>query len=112
MLDYTTSVVFPPLSLESEAINVVKKAILTVPDKGRSAKNIQENVKWFMTMPGLSPGRGWIAKAEQGKTYTVTYDFIDGKAGSSQAIWSVDLGTKKVRYINQNAKLFSWAPRD
>jgi hypothetical protein len=27
-----------------------------------------------------------------------------------QAVWSVDLQTGKVKYVNENAKLFSWTP--
>ena len=110
ILDYTTTLLFPPISLESEAIGLVKKAILTVPGQGRSAKNIQENVEWFMKFPELSPGQGWSAKTDKGKTYLVTFDFINGKLGQSQAVWSVDMETKRVQYVNKYAKNFSWTP--
>jgi hypothetical protein len=96
--------------LETEAIDLVKKAILTVPNRGRSAKNIQETVEGFMKFPELSPGQGWSAKADKGKTYLVTFDFINGKLGQSQAVWSVDMETKRVQYVNKYAKYFSWTP--
>jgi hypothetical protein len=110
ILDYTTTLLFPPISLESEAIGLVKKAILTVPGQGRSAKNIQETVEWFMTFPELSPGKGWSATSDKGKTYLVTFDFINGKLGPSQAVWSVDIETRRVQYVNKYAKNFSWTP--
>lgn len=96
---------------ESEAINLVKKAILTVPEEqGPSAMTIEEILEFFMTSPGigLSRGKGWSAKAESGNRYMVMYNFIDATAGDSQAIWSVDLGTRKVQPVNKSAKLFSW----
>lgn len=110
ILDYTTTLLFPPLSLESQAIDLVKKAILTVPGQGRSATNIQKNVEFYMGFPELSPGKGWSAKADKGKTYQVTFDFINGKLGESQAIWSVDMETRRVQYVNKYAKNFSWTP--
>jgi hypothetical protein len=110
ILDYRTTLSFSSLSLESQAIDLVKKSVLTVPGQGRSATNIQENVDWYIGMPGLSRGKGWSAKAETGKTYQVSFDFIDGKE-RSQAIWSADLETKKVQYVNKAAKLFSWTPK-
>lgn len=112
ILDYTITLLFPPLSPESAAIDLVKKAVLTVPGLGRSATNIQENITWALQPPGTSPGNGWSAKAEKGKTYLVAFDFIDGKAGHTQAIWSADMGTKKVQYINKYAKIFSWSPKN
>ena len=50
-LDYPAILIFPPLSLESQAINLVQAAVITVPGQGRSATNIQENIKFFMKMP-------------------------------------------------------------
>ena len=61
---------------------------------------------------GLSPGKGWSAKAESGNRYMVMFNFIDATAGESQAIWSADLGTKKVQYVNKSAKLFSWIEKE
>ena len=83
-----------------------------MPGRGRSATNVQENIDLFMKSPGLSLGKGWSAKAEQGKTYVVTFDFKDGKAGPAQAVWSADLETKKVQHVNKYAKIFSWTPKD
>jgi hypothetical protein len=56
ILDYTITLLFPPLSLESEAIDLVKRAILTVPGRGRSATNVQENIRvnldlWYIGPP-------------------------------------------------------------
>jgi len=118
LLDYTMTLSFPPLvplAPESQAIDLVKNAILTVPGRGRSATNIQENVDLYMgsspKLSGLTP-IGWSAKAEKGKTYLVTFDFIDAVAGPSQAVWSADLETKKVQYVNKLAKMFSWTPKE
>jgi hypothetical protein len=36
------------------------------------------------------------------------YGFINGKLGEEQAIWEADTATQKVRYMNKNAKNFSW----
>lgn len=117
-LDYVVAVTFPPLPQvppESEAINLVKKAILTVPDLGRSSMTVQENIDFFMgaSYMGISEGKGWSAKADTGNTYMVTFDYTDGPtAEESQAIWSADLVTKKVQYVNTNAKGFSWMPKN
>jgi hypothetical protein len=111
ILDYTATILFPPRSLESQAIDLVKEAILTVPGKGRSATNIQENLELFMGMgSAVRPTKGWSAKAEKGKTFLVVFTFMDGHLGEQEAIWSANLETKTVQYVNKYAKMFSWTP--
>jgi hypothetical protein len=68
------------------------------------------NVKLFMSAPGLSEAKGWSARAQGGAAYDVTYDFMNGDHGEQQAVWSADLQSGKVKYVNENAKLFSWTP--
>jgi hypothetical protein len=104
---------FPPLDLASKAIRLVKTAILTVPGLGKSATDIQENIALFMKAPGVAPqpGKGWNATRGSGNVYSVAFDFLDG-GKPAQAVWSVDLDTGTVKYVNKSAKLFSWTPKD
>jgi len=112
-LEYLAKIPFPPISEDSIAIESVKHAILTVPDKGRSATDIEENLKLFMDpKTGCRPAKEWSAKTQGNRVYLVSYDFINGPSGEDQATWSVDLKSKAVKYINMNAKLFSWTPKD
>jgi hypothetical protein len=112
-VDYVVTVPFPPMPPETQAINIVKKAILTVPDRGRSSMTVEDGIKWFMgPNTGVTPGKGWSAKADSGSSYTVTFDFTDASAGESQAIWTVDRVSRKVQYINKYAKYFSYIPPD
>ena len=111
IMELTRIVQFPPYVVpnESKAITLVKHAILVV-DGSKSATDIEENIALFMKSPGLQPSAGWSAKNDSGTKYTVIYNFINGKIGEDKAIWEVDLKTKKVRYVNKNAKYFSWTP--
>lgn len=110
-IDYSVIVHFPPISQEARAIDIVKKAILTVPDEGRSSMTVEDGIKWYMgPHTGVTPGKGWTAKADTGNSYTVTFDFTDASAGESQAIWTVDLVSRKVQYVNKYAKYFSYIP--
>lgn len=113
ILDATFNVTLPPLAPETAAISIVKHAILTVPDFGRSATDIEENLALF-TKPGtgVKPGKGWSAAPAGPSLFNVSYDFINGDEGEQQAIWSVNVATKQVKYVNHNAKLFSWTPKD
>lgn len=111
-LEYRASVDFPPTSANAQAISIVKGAVLSVPGKGRSATDIATNVNLFITSPGLREAKGWGANAKDGGKYEVYYDFMNGQLGEQQAIWSVDLHTGTVKYVNENAKLFSWTPKD
>jgi hypothetical protein len=134
ILDYTVPLAFPPLSRETSAvaknaqeietidraqksrelaaIELVKKSTLTVQGKGRSYATIKETVDWFIGAGGMYQGKGWSAKADNDNTFVVTFDFIDASAGQSQAVWSANLKTKKVQYVNKLGKMFSWLPKD
>lgn len=113
-LEAKFTIALPPLprvAPETDAIKLVKHAVLTVSGKGTSATDIEENVKLF-TQPGtgVRPAKGWSATLATANVYNVTYDFIDGSQGEKQAIWSVNIRTKQVKYLNEMAKLFSWTP--
>ena len=110
IVDYTPTFTFPPLSPEGKAISLVRAAIMTVPDEGRSTGDVQAVVDMFMVSPGLKIANGWAAKKDGATTYTVSFDFINGSQGEQQALWQADLATGKVKYVNENGKLFSWAP--
>lgn len=109
-IDALEKVAFPLLSAEARAISAVKGAVLNVQGSGWSATDVETSIKLFLQAPGLQPAKGWIAKATGPDSYEVAYDFINGKAGNEQAVWSVSLKTGEVRYLNSNAKLFSWCP--
>lgn len=69
-VDYVVTVPFPPMPPETQAINILKKAILTVPDRGRSSMTVEDGIKWFMgPNTGVTPGEGWSAKADSGSSY-------------------------------------------
>jgi hypothetical protein len=41
----------------------------------------------------------------------VSFDFItDDEEGEHQAVWSANLATRKVNYVNIAAKYMSWTP--
>lgn len=109
-LAYTLNITFPPVSEETRAINLVKSAVITVPEKGRSADNVGKVVEYFMKLPGLRPAQGWSAMRVQGDEYTVTFDYINGDAGDAKGVWTANLKTGKVRYVNKYGKIFSWTP--
>lgn len=111
ILNTTLSIGFPPISAEVRAINAVKHAVLTVPGYGRSATDVEANLNYDMNPKiGLSRAKGWSARAVGRSTYEVAFDFINGNLGEQEAVWSVDLGTGVVKYVNKNAKNFSWTP--
>src|ERR1700735_160117 len=91
ILDAVYTLPFPPVARDAEAIQLVKSAVLTVPDRGRSATNIEANIELFLSSPGVSAAKGWSATLKTGTTYEVDYDFIDGTRGEQKAIWSADL---------------------
>lgn len=100
MLDYTLYPVLPPLSEETKAIELVKT------NGAYSARDIEHVIEFYM-LPGggTRPGKGWSAKLTGKQTYAVSFDFItDDKEGEHQAIWSVDLSTRKVSCTNMAAK--------
>jgi hypothetical protein len=109
-LDYQQMLVFPALTPEAKAIALVRAAILTVPDSGRSSGDIQANLDLYMGSPGIRRGKEWSAKAKPPTEYEVSYDFINGDEGEQQAIWTANLSSGEVKYVNKNAKIFSWTP--
>jgi len=111
ILDAKFTLSLPPVAPGTKAISIVKHAILIVSGKGRSATDIEENIKLFESPgTGVTPGKGWSATPTGPGVYNVACDFIDGSAGEKQAIWSVNTATKRVKYVNEAAKLFSWTP--
>jgi hypothetical protein len=111
MLDAKFILSVPSIAPEETAITIVKGAILTVPGKGVSATNIEENIKLFEEPgTGVLAGKGWSAIPAGSSVYTVSYGFVDGAAGEKEATWSVNLATKQVKYVNLAAKAFSWTP--
>jgi len=110
VVDYVVMLPFPPISPEAKAINLVRPAILTVPGRGQSAGDIQANVDLYTSGPGAKAGKGWVAKPKSPTIYEVSYDFIDGSQGETQATWSANIASGEVKYINENGKIFSWTP--
>ena len=121
-LDYSIAVELPALTSEARAISLVKAAVLTVPGEGRSATDVEANIDLTITdsavlartshganAKGMLPAKGWIARAKDKGNYEVIFDYTEGDA-PDQAIWSVDLKTGIVRYVNENAKSLSWTP--
>ncbi len=110
-LDYSQLVELPPLTPEAEAINLVERAVLTVNGMGKSSTDIGQNIEFNMATPGFHPGKGWSARLTGDRTYTVSFDFItDDKEGEHEAVWSANLATRKVNYVNMAAKYMSWTP--
>ena len=112
VLDYSQAVEFPPLTLEAQAVNLVKRAVLNVQGMGKSSTDIDQIIQYNMATPGYHRGPGgWSAKLVNGSTYTVSFDLItDDAQGHHQAIWSANLATGQVRIVNMAAKYLSWLP--
>jgi hypothetical protein len=110
-LDVVEKISFPQISPTAKAIALVKRTTMTVPGEGRSFGNIEQNLRSFMNSgSGLSTAKGWSAHAISGDIYDVSYDYINGSQGEAQAVWSADLHTDEVKYLNMAAKIFSWNP--
>ena len=109
ILEATFTLSLPPISPEANAINIVKHAVLTVPGSGKSATDIEENLALY-AKAGCKPINGWSASRTGTNVYNVSYDFDNGGGGEQQAIWSVNIVTKQVKYLNRYAKGFSWTP--
>lgn len=109
-LDYKQMIAFPALTPEARAIALVRAAILTVPGSGRSAGDVQANLDLYLLAPDMRQGKEWSARAKTPTAYEVSYDFIDGSDGEQQAIWTANLTSGEVRYVNKYAKTFSWTP--
>jgi hypothetical protein len=110
ILDFWQTIAFPPYAKEIQAISLVKSAVLTTPEGGRSADTVENTIKEFMEPPSVQPARGWSAAKIQNDEYRVVFDFIDGNLGEKQAIWSANLATRQVHYMNKSAKILSWLP--
>jgi hypothetical protein len=119
VLDYSQTVQFPPLTLEAEAINLVKRAVLTNPGFGRSSTDVDQSVQYNVKTTALlakTPnfhweGKGWSARLTGDRTYAVSFDSItDDEEGEHQAVWSANLATRQVKYVNKAAKDLSWVP--
>ncbi len=120
ILDYTVRLEVPPVTIQNTptpmesnstaALGLVQKAVLSTPENGKSSMNVGDGVR-FMMGPGtgLRENKGWSVR-DDGEHYNVIFNFINGAQGEDEAIWSVDKKTKTVRYINKNAKIFSWIP--
>ncbi len=111
LLDVTMTVQFPPVALDGVALDLVKKAVLTV-DGQRSATDVDTNVALFMKAPGLRPAKGWLVSNEGSSKYLVSYSFVDWTLGEQLATWEADVASKSVRYVNEAAKNFSWTPTE
>jgi hypothetical protein len=101
----------PEPSKEQRAIELAKKAVLVV-DGSRSSMTVEDGFAFYRKDPEIRLGSGWSASPSEGNTFLVSLSFINGPAGEDHAIWSVDLSTKKVKYINKAAKAFSWIPAE
>lgn len=111
-LDFTSETVYlPPLTPEAEAINLIKRAVLTT-DFGKSSTDIDQNIEFNMAAPGYHRGPGgWSAKPIGNSMYEVSFDLItDDAQGHHQAIWSANLTTRQVKIVNMAAKYLSWTP--
>ncbi len=42
--------------------------------------------------------------------FEVSYDFFNGGEGEQQAVWAANIASGEVKYVNENAKIFSWTP--
>jgi hypothetical protein len=127
VLDFTSDLVIPTLgsvhpeiltpaasqSAESQAIEIVKKAVLVV-DGSRSSMNVEDGAHFYFTAPGNRMGDGWSAMPIADNAYSVFLDFVNsdgkGKEWHERATWEVNLTTRKVLYRNKSAKAFSWIP--
>lgn len=108
-LDARLNLSFPPISDTAQAIQLVKRARLTVPGSGRSATDIDTNIELFMNSGnGLHPLSGWSAKPDAAGGYEVRYEFVNGALGNEAALWSTNLKTKQVKYVNSSGKILSW----
>ncbi len=98
---------------QEAAILLVKRARLNGENGDLSSEDVDNCIRIFMeTSSEITPNKGWSATRKSGSVFTVSYDFNDGKVGESQAMWEVDVTSKRVKYINKNGMYFSWVPKD
>lgn len=109
-IEIETVVTLPPLSPEAIAVQAVKNAKLVVPEHGRATDNVEFIVTYALR--GLR-GQivGWTAKRSGNNTWEVTLQYlIDNK--KYEAKWEYDSNRRQVKYLNFEAKVFSWLPRE
>jgi hypothetical protein len=108
-LDYSGSVNVPELSAELGAVEAVKRAKLFVQGKGQAVDTIAEIVKYF-DAPGMEfyPGE-WSAQLAADGTWKVSLQHRWGKEQKT-ANWEYDPRSKRVKYLNPEAKMLSWIP--
>lgn len=111
ILDAKFMLALPPAPPQAYAICDVKHATLSIPGFGRADRDVEHVIAYFMQPHGgAKPGKGWSATPAGGKLYNVAFDYIDVGAGEKRAVWSVNIATKQVRYVNSAAKMFSGTP--
>jgi hypothetical protein len=108
-LDEFYALTFPPLSDQAKAIEHVKLATLSTPDGGTSSAPVGQVINYYIQADnGATKGLSWTATEQAGK-WDVACTYIDAQQQKT-ANWEYDSVTKKVRYLDPNAKLLSWLP--
>jgi hypothetical protein len=51
-----------------------------------------------------------VRKSDEPAVYEVSYDFIDGDQGETQGIWTANIVSGEVKYMNKDEKILSWTP--
>jgi len=109
-LDVSLDITFPGVSPELQAIQAVKDAILTLPDKGRSADPIKNVIAYFEKAGGFK-AIGWAANQSPNGIWIITFNCIDA-GQTKKAQWEFNPKTKIVKYLDPLAKLLSWLPAE
>jgi hypothetical protein len=110
IVDYRLMLPFGTVTSAARAVSLVRAAVPNVPDKGHSAGDVQANLDLYMSSPGLRQGKGWSATPKSPTVFEVSYDFMNGGEGEQQAVWTANIASGEVKYVNENAKTFSWTP--
>ena len=91
----------------------MKNARLKDQNGETSSENVENSIRFFMEADSeLTPNKGWSATPKSSDTFTVVYDFNNGKLGETQAMWEADLASKQVKYVNKDGMYLSWVPRN
>lgn len=107
-LEELTNLELPDLTAEAVAINAVKQAKIVVNGHRRSKDTVLEILHWYERDAKAIRMRTWSA-TQNGDTWTVTLGYLDG-SNSRSAQWSYEATQQRVKYLEPNAKLFSWLP--
>ena len=107
-------IVAPSAPPELIAIEAVKNARLSTPESGRSADPISGVVAlmesaYAKTDPDNLRSTGWSAAVQPDGRWVVTMDYLDTHR-PRQAHWEFDPRSRHVRYLDAEAKIFSWSP--